>query len=223
MIINVQNDSQTPRIQGTEEQQRVMDDIYHQFNITTSNAHSIVQSFIEEMKRAFDHKDASRNLYIYLYIKSLIKKRIKFIVSTMIPSFVTSRPTGKENGKYLVLELGDNDICVYEFEFIKGEYKVNQHKYIISHELKRGDVCHLFDFMAECLDSFIFEQGTDTNQLGFAFSFPVQQTAIDRGKLIRWTKGFACGNAIQKDVVALLQDAFLRKNLEINIAAVNNS
>ncbi|CAO3696235.1 unnamed protein product [Rhizopus stolonifer] len=63
--------------------------------------------------------------------------------------------------------------------------------------------------MAECVDSFIFEQGIDTNQLGFAFSFPVQQTAIDRGKLIRCTKGFACENAIQKDVMVLLQDAFL--------------
>ncbi len=42
-----------------------------------------------------------------------------------------------------------------------------------------------------------------TVPLGLRFSFPVEQTALDKGYLTR-TKGF---NAVIKDVVRLLQDA----------------
>jgi hexokinase len=45
-------------------------------------------------------------------------------------------------------------------------------------------------------------------------SFPVEQTAIDAGKLLTWTKGFAAKNAIGHDVVKLLQDAFDRKHIQ---------
>ena len=43
--------------------------------------------------------------------------------------------------------------------------------------------------------------------LGFTFSFPVEQQGINKGKLIRWTKGFDIPDAIGKDVCALLQDS----------------
>lgn len=43
--------------------------------------------------------------------------------------------------------------------------------------------------------------------LGFTFSFPVSQEGIDRGKLIRWTKGFGASGVIGKDVVELLNKA----------------
>lgn len=50
---------------------------------------------------------------------------------------------------------------------------------------------------------------TSTNQktlkLGFTFSFPVDQTALNRGTLIRWTKGFKIKDCVGKDVVELLQ------------------
>ncbi|KAL6947393.1 hypothetical protein ACO0QE_002276 [Hanseniaspora vineae] len=44
-----------------------------------------------------------------------------------------------------------------------------------------------------------------TLKLGFTFSFPVDQTALNRGKLIRWTKGFKIQDCVGKDVVELLQ------------------
>lgn len=58
--------------------------------------------------------------------------------------------------------------------------------------------------------------------LGFTFSFPVEQTAIDAGKLLTWTKGFSAKNAIGQDVVKLLQDAFDRKHIHVRCAALVN-
>ena len=43
--------------------------------------------------------------------------------------------------------------------------------------------------------------------LGFTFSFPINQEGLSKGTLIRWTKGFDVKNVIGKDVVALLNNA----------------
>lgn len=58
--------------------------------------------------------------------------------------------------------------------------------------------------------------------LGLTFSFPVEQTALNRGKILTWTKGFAAKNAIGNDVVQLLQDAFDRKHLHVRCVALVN-
>ena len=53
-------------------------------------------------------------------------------------------------------------------------------------------------------------------------SFPVEQTALDKGKLLTWTKGFSATGAIGHDVVELLQDALNRKNLHVKCTALVN-
>lgn len=58
--------------------------------------------------------------------------------------------------------------------------------------------------------------------LGLTFSFPVEQTALDSGKILTWTKGFAAKNAIGNDVVKLLQDAFDRKHMRVKCIALVN-
>lgn len=47
--------------------------------------------------------------------------------------------------------------------------------------------------------------------LGFCFSFPTRQTALDQGTLIKWVKGFSNSGAEGEDVTKLLRDAFHRK------------
>lgn len=153
-----------------------------------------------------------------------------WIIVPMIPSFVTGRPTGDEKGKYLALDLGGTNLRVCEFELKgHGKFTVHQQKYVVAEELKTGEMRHLCDFIADCVDNFITEYGSDYSpeqakehlQLGFTFSFAVNQTDINRGTLMHWTKGFNCANAINKDVVVMLQDAFLRKNIRVHIAAVS--
>jgi len=62
----------------------------------------------------------------------------------------------------------------------------------------------------------------DEIHLGLTFSFPVEQTALDSGKILTWTKGFSARNAIGNDVVKLLQDAFDRKHMRVKCVALVN-
>jgi hexokinase len=42
------------------------------------------------------------------------------------------------------------------------------------------------------------EDGKDEQRaLGFTFSFPVRQTSVSSGSLIRWTKGFLIEDAVR--------------------------
>ena len=47
--------------------------------------------------------------------------------------------------------------------------------------------------------------------LGFTFSFPVRQRALDSGVLLQWTKGFNASGVVGKDVIQLLRDALDHK------------
>lgn len=61
----------------------------------------------------------------------------------------------------------------------------------------------LFDFIAEALAKFVATEGEGFHpapgrlrELGFTFSFPVWQTSIASGTLIKWTKGFSIEDAV---------------------------
>ena len=58
--------------------------------------------------------------------------------------------------------------------------------------------------------------------LGFTFSFPVQQLAINKGNLMRWTKGFDIPDAIGKDVCGLLQAEIDKLGLPVKVSALVN-
>ncbi|CAA3023712.1 hexokinase-1 [Olea europaea subsp. europaea] len=87
----------------------------------------------------------------------------------------------------------------------------------------------LFDYIAEKLANFVDEEEQRFQQppgrqreLGFTFSFPVMQTSINSGTLIRWTKGFSIDDAVGQDVVAELTKALQRKGVEMQVAALVN-
>ena len=71
----------------------------------------------------------------------------------------------------------------------------------------------------------LLDSSPDSNAalpLGITFSFPVEQTALNEGKILTWTKGFSAKNAVGNDVVKLLQDAFDRKHLHVRCVALVN-
>lgn len=59
-------------------------------------------------------------------------------------------------------------------------------------------------------------------RLGFTFSFPVKQVGINKGTLMRWTKGFDIPDAVGKDVCALLQQEIDILRLPVKVAALVN-
>ena len=93
----------------------------------------------------------------------------------------------------------------------------------------------LFGFLAKQIELFLKEHHADHFQkhqaspgqveffdLGFTFSFPVEQSGINRGKLVRWTKGFNIQEAIGQDVCLLLQKEIDALNLPVKVSALVN-
>lgn len=82
------------------------------------------------------------------------------------------------------------------------------------------------EYIAQSVDVFLTDYGSSSDQdvlnMGFTFSFPVEQTAIAKGTLIKWTKGFNCPDAPGKDVVELLQTALDRKHIKVKVNALVN-
>lgn len=102
-----------------------------------------------------------------------------------------------------------------------------------------GSSRELFVFLARQIEAFLRihhsehfeahlrrrEEGTADKEvfdLGFTFSFPVRQLGINKGTLIRWTKGYHIPDAVGKDVCALLQSALDELKLPVRVAALVN-
>lgn len=119
-------------------------------------------------------------------------------------------------------------------------FSLTQSKIMIPRELMAsGTSKDLFLFLARQIEAFLrihhnehFEahqrrrrdgnQEEDLFDLGFTFSFPVRQSGINSGTLIRWTKGFNIPDAVGHDVCALLQSAIDELQLPVRVAALVN-
>ncbi|KZS97717.1 hypothetical protein SISNIDRAFT_405509 [Sistotremastrum niveocremeum HHB9708] len=188
--------------------QAVLDQIASGFKLSQTKLHEITQRFLEEYAlglSAYNHPLA------------------------MIPTYVTGVPDGSETGTFLALDLGGTNLRVCEIQ-LHGDktFTLRQQKYKVSEALKTGEASALFDYLADSVDHFLTEisdsqiSNEEALSLGLTFSFPVEQSAIDKGILLTWTKGFAARNAVGKDVVGLLQDAFDRKHLHVKCVALVN-
>lgn len=177
-----------------------------EFSLDASALHALSAHFIKAMDYGLAHEGADM---------------------AMIPSYVTGVPDGTERGTYLALDLGGTNLRVCEVKLRgDGTFEMKQEKYKVSDALKQGPVAQLMDYIADSVDTFLTDFGSDTAAdeltMGFTFSFPCEQDAIDSGKLIKWTKGFNCPDAPGKDVVTLLQRALDRKHIKVRVNALVN-
>ena len=145
----------------------------------------------------------------------------------MIPSFI-GRPKGTEEGRFLALDLGGTNIRVMAVDLDGNGCAavVSVSKFVIPKKIMCGTGNELFDFIADCVKEFILENHINIQQrydLAFTFSFPVDQHSIVSGKLIVWTKGFRVAGVEGQDVVTLLSEALLRKEINcVRVAALAN-
>lgn len=189
----------------------IFNDIEAQFNLDDESLLTITRKFLEDFNAGLSE-----------YGKPM----------AMIPTFVTGVPNGTETGTFLALDLGGTNLRVCEVQLHGDQtFTLRQQKYKVSTALKTGEASVLFDYLADSVDAFLTDSGYDFPDeaspesalpLGFTFSFPVEQTALDRGTLLTWTKGFSARNTIGNDVVRLLQDAFERKHMHVRCVALVN-
>ncbi|XP_034044377.1 hexokinase HKDC1-like [Thalassophryne amazonica] len=194
--------------QRVASRRREVDDILSSFRLSEGQLHLVKMRMRAGLEAGLKHKGPSS---------------IK-----MLPSYVYSTPDGTERGKYLALDLGGTNFRVLLLKFKTGLYNniQVQHKiYTIPLEIMQGTGEELFDHIAECIGDFLDYMGLKNTHLpaGFTFSFPCEQTAIDTGTLVSWTKGFKATNCEGHDVVGMLKEAIKRRNeFDLDIAAILN-
>ncbi|XP_057469890.1 hexokinase-2, chloroplastic [Actinidia eriantha] len=150
----------------------------------------------------------------------------------MILSYVDSLPTGNEKGLFYALDLGGTNFRVLRVQLGGKDERVVATEFdqvSIPQELMFGTSEGLFDFIASGLAKFAKKEGGKYHlphgrkrEIGFTFSFPVKQTSVDSGILIKWTKGFAVSGTAGKDVVACLNEAMQRQGLDMQVSALVN-
>ncbi|XP_028550314.1 hexokinase-2, chloroplastic isoform X3 [Dendrobium catenatum] len=134
----------------------------------------------------------------------------------MILSYVDSLPTGNEKGLFYALDLGGTNFRVVRVQLGGKQNKVVDSEFeqvSIPQELMQGTTEELFNFIASKLANFAAKESGKfqlpkgrTREIGFTFSFPIKQTSINSGILIKWTKGFAVLGTVN-DAVATLAGA----------------
>ncbi|PWN39179.1 putative hexokinase [Ceraceosorus guamensis] len=150
----------------------------------------------------------------------------------MLPAYVFGWPTGDEKGSYLALDLGGTNLRVCHVTLKgKGEFDVTQTKFRLTDEQKQCEGQELFDFCADCLNTFIKDHfgGRDGEvhleediALGFTFSYPMEQERIDHGKLVRWTKGFGNPNTEGNNVADMFKKSLEKYEVPIKMTSLIN-
>ncbi|XP_006835906.1 PREDICTED: putative hexokinase HKDC1 [Chrysochloris asiatica] len=145
----------------------------------------------------------------------------------MLPTYVYGIPDGTENGKFLALDLGGTNFRVLLVKIKRGRKSVQMYSKIfaIPLEIMQGTGEELFDHIVQCISDFLDYMGLKGAHLplGFTFSFPCRQMSIDKGVLIKWTKGFKATDCENEDVVEMLREAIKRRNeFDLDIVALIN-
>lgn len=198
--------------------------IVAQFEYTDEDVNKGVKEFLRQMQEGLEKDGTSLS---------------------QIPTYVTAVPNGTEKGLYMAVDLGGTNFRVCSIK-LNGDSTFNlaYNKVAIPKELMVGTSQELFSFLAKEIKAFLqkhhedhFEQHLRRRntvsspdgykdehvfRMGFTFSFPVQQVGINKGTLIRWTKGFDIPDAVGKDVCALLQEELDKLNLAVKVAALVN-
>ncbi|KAF2859088.1 hypothetical protein K470DRAFT_259121 [Piedraia hortae CBS 480.64] len=162
---------------------------------------------------------------------------------SQLPSYVTAVPDGSEKGVYMAVDLGGTNFRVCSIRLHgNGTFSLTQEKTKVPAEMmlaKTGK--ELFGFMADRIEAFLKTHheayhaahvrrrtrglgysDEEMFSLGFTFSFPVEQQGINKGTLIRWTKGFDIPDVIGKDVCSLLQTEIDARYLPVRVVALVN-
>ncbi|RDA91214.1 hypothetical protein CP533_3384 [Ophiocordyceps camponoti-saundersi (nom. inval.)] len=195
----------------------------------------------------FDFSDADVNRHVGEFLQQMNDGLEREDTSiSQIPTYVTGVPNGTEKGLYLAVDLGGTNFRVCSIT-LNGDttFNLTYNKVAIPKQLMVADTAReLFAFLAKQIELFLREHHAEHFEshvrrrntsstplgyrdehifrLGFTFSFPVKQLGINKGRLIRWTKGFDIPDAVGKDVCALLQQEIDLLRLPVKVAALVN-
>ncbi|KAF2172111.1 hypothetical protein M409DRAFT_62919 [Zasmidium cellare ATCC 36951] len=199
----------------------------------------------ERVATEFEYNKQDVNRGVHEFIRQMDEGLEKTgATMSQIPTYVTAVPNGTEKGLYMAVDLGGTNFRVCSIQLHgNSTFSLTQSKVAIPKNLMVAKTSHeLFSFLAKQIELFLKthhgeqyqshkerrssvltgDKEEDVFSLGFTFSFPVQQSGINKGTLIRWTKGFDIHDTVGKDVCALLQQEIDALGLPVRVAALVN-
>ncbi|XP_022097739.1 hexokinase-2-like isoform X2 [Acanthaster planci] len=192
--------------------------------VSTKSTKNEVDEILQKLALSNAHLEEITSLMRQNMDRGLDSATHQSAIVKMFPSFVRSLPDGSEKGDFFALDLGGSNFRVLRVQLLEGDVQMTSKVYKIAEETMTGTGDQLFDYIADCLSEFKKEEGLGDVDLplGFTFSFPCKQNGLASAELVQWTKGFSASGVVGKDVVQLLKEACVRKNVNLHIVALVN-
>jgi hexokinase len=153
----------------------------------------------------------------------------------MLPTWVTKLPNGEETGACFAVDIGGTNFRVAYIRLgpSPGEVEAAEMEQLaIPRHVYTGTQEQLFDFLARPLAKMVQRMqaagavptgpGAPRPAVGFCWSFPLEQTALDSGKLLCWTKGFDVPGVVGSDPVRFLSAALERAGSPCRVMCILN-
>ncbi|KAK9916707.1 hypothetical protein WJX75_006056 [Coccomyxa subellipsoidea] len=146
----------------------------------------------------------------------------------MMASMMDVLPNGEETGDFFAVDIGGTNfrVILVSLSESRGEVaRFEMEDFAIPEEYFSCHADRLFDLLADSLVSFAKRHGFSgkkTAPVGFCFSFPVNQTAVDAGTMIKLTKKFDNEGFVGCDPVQMLQQAIQRFKAPFKVVALLN-
>eukprot|EP00922_Rhytidocystis_sp_ex-Travisia-forbesii_P048464 GHVS01072193.1.p1 GENE.GHVS01072193.1~~GHVS01072193.1.p1 ORF type:complete len:566 (+),score=91.08 GHVS01072193.1:55-1752(+) len=218
----------------SEEQAELMEKYRGQLTASVDTLKKIYSSFQDELEKGLVAHRSHPHQWI--------PEECSF---KMLDSCVAILPTGNETGVYYALDFGGTNFRAVRVALCgHGLVKCTQAKFSLKYQgpsahgkglLDRlSSATQLFDHFATRVRT-VMEQSNDLEKakashplgIGFTFSFPCSQTALNSATLVEWTKGFETGRATDdpvegEDVGVLMSNAFKRNDVPAYLSAIAN-
>ncbi|KAK8013692.1 hexokinase [Apiospora marii] len=144
-------------------------------------------------------------------------------------TWVLGYPTGKEEGSFLVIDLGGTNlrICWITLKTNEKPTEMEQKRYYLPAAIKTSTSEELWTMISVSIEDFIKEfklhdGSAEPLPLGFTFSFPLEQDYIDHGELKTWTKGFDIKGMEGEDIAKQFRANLEKHRLPVKLVSVIN-
>ncbi|XP_061469393.1 hexokinase-3 [Rhineura floridana] len=192
------------------------------------NQHEVVAQVLAPFRLSVLDLERLRTMMRQEMEKGLSKETHSSASVRMLPTYVRNLPDGSERGDFLALDLGGTNFRVLLVQVRskeEGGVHMTSEIYSIPPKIAQSNAKELFDHIVRCILDFHTKHSLAgrTLPLGFTFSFPCHQINLDKGILLRWTKGFSATGCVGEDAVSLLREAVQRqKDVDIDVVAIVN-
>ncbi|KHO01755.1 hexokinase-1 [Metarhizium album ARSEF 1941] len=163
-------------------------------------------------------------------------KRLQTDEQCMLPSYSHQLPLGNECGQYLALDVGGSTLRVAVVELRgrgmaaeKQSEIISMRSYRIDKDIKDLEGMNFFNWMGQKIAETLAATGQQENSeakpfpIACAWSFPIEQTSLESGKLLPMGKAFLADRGLLgEDLAGIIKQACKKSGLHVKLRALLN-